>query len=238
MTTTPADNTPYGIITDAMRSAGLLKRGQDPSGEDLSEYMRRLRDIINAMMTQGLKLFLWQDTSVPLTSGTQAYTLQPGGTVDMTKPLRVISAYFLDSSSTVTPLRVISWNEWVTLSNKTDTGALNQIFVDKQATYLKVYCYLIPDSTAATGTLHVILQTQATRPVTLTETMAFPPEWRIALCWALAAEICTGQPVEVIARCERKAAQYTAALEDWDVEDTATQFTPDTQMGYSTNSFR
>ncbi len=115
------------------------------------------------------------------------------------------------------------------LSNIIQTGQISQYFVDKQQTQLSVTFWLIPDATAATGTAHLLLQTQATNPVNLTETVNFPNEWRIALRWGLADDISTGQPQAIMSRCAEKALIYRGMLEDWDVEDAPTKFEPDTQ---------
>ena len=72
---------------------------------------------------------------------------------------------------------------------------------------------------------------------------ALIPTWRkqpgmMGLRWALADELSTGQPQAIMDRCERKATAYRQALEDWDVEDAPTSFTPDQRALYATSSFR
>lgn len=236
--TTPADNTPASIIKDAYFDAGLLQSGDTPDSETLVDGMRKLTDLINLWQTQGLKLWLNVDTSITLVSGTGTYTLGPSGTVVMTKPLRVIEAYYLDSTGIRRPLTVLSWDDYIRLSQVTTTGQINSYFVNKQATQLSVFFWLVPDATAATGTAHLLLQTQVTNFISVTETMDFPPEWRIALRWGLADEICTGQPQAIMDRCQQRAAAYRTMLEDWDVEDAPTQFQPDSRSQYFSNRFR
>jgi len=67
--------------------------------------------------------------------------------------------------------------------------------------------------------------------ISVTETMNFPIEWRIALRWGLADELATGQPQAIMDRCQGRALAYRTMLEDWDVEDASTRFTADTR-GY------
>ncbi len=236
--TAPAVNTPVSIITDAYLDAGLIARGETVDGDLIVDGMRRLTDLINLWQTQGLKLWLNVDTSVPLVAGTGTYTLGPGSDVDMAKPLRVIEAYYLDSNNIRRPLVPLAWNDYIRLSQVTTQGALNSYFVNKKQTELSVFFWLIPDATAATGTAHLLLQTQVTNFISVTETMNFPIEWRIALRWGLADEICTGQPETIMARCQSRAEAYRSMLEDWDVEDPATRFTPDQRAGQQSYSFR
>ncbi len=238
--TIPSINTPNGVITDAYMDAGLLPLGDVPTGEQYAMGMRRLRDLINFFGTKGLKLWVNVDTAVTLVAGTAQYTLGPSGSVDMTKPLRVIQAYYQDNSTPANryPLNVLSWNDYLTLSQVAQQGAINSYFVNKQQVLLEVTFWPTPDTTAATGTAHLLLQAQITNPTELDETMNFPEEWRMALRWGLAADLATGQPEAVINRCEQKAEMYRTALEDWDVEDAPTQFQPDPRSQYAASSFR
>ena len=236
--TTPTDNTPASIIQDAYFDAGLLQEGQSPNSEQLVAGMRKLTDLVNLWQTQGLKLWLNVDTSVTLVAGQGTYTFGPAGTNVMVKPLRVIDAYYRDSTGIRRPLVPLAWADYIRLSQITQTGAVNSYFVDKQATLLSVFFWLIPDTTAATGTAHLLMQTQVTNPVSVTETMNFPIEWRIALRWGLADELATGQPQAIMDRCQSRAMTYRTALEDWDVEDAPTRFTPDARGSQSQGSFR
>lgn len=236
--TAPSDNTPISIIQDAYFDAGLLQEGDTLNGEQIVAGLRKLTDMVNLWQTQGLKLWLNVDLPVALTAGTSTYTFGATGTVTMTKPLRVLEAWYTSSTNIRRPLVPMSWNDYSRLSQITQTGAINSYFVDKQDTLLSVFFWLVPDSTAATGTAHLLLQEQVTNPISVTETMNFPIEWRIALRWGLADEICTGQPQAIMDRCQSRALTYRTALEDWDVEDAATRFAPDSRSQYFTGKFR
>lgn len=229
--TTPSDNTPISIIQDAYFDAGLLPEGDSLNGEQITNGLRKLTDLINLWQTQGIKLWLNQDISITLVSGTNTYTLGLTGTVVMTKPLRVIQAWFDDGNDNRRPLTPLAWDDYARLSQITQEGAINSYFVDKRATVLSVFFWLTPDDTAATGTAHLLTQVQVTNPISVTETMNFPTEWRIALRWGLADEICTGQPQAIMDRCQQRAAVYRTALEDNDVEDVPVRFTVGGDLG-------
>lgn len=223
--TSPSNNNPLSIIQDAYFDAGLIGVGQTVNGEQIVMGMRKLTDLINLWQTQGLKLWLNVDTSVMLVAGTATYTLGPGGTVDMTKPMRVVEAYYADANGVRRPLTPLAWADYVRLSTVNQSGSVNSYFVNKQATLLSVLFWPAPDTTAATGVGHFVLQTQVTNFINLTETMNFPLEWRIALRWGLADELATGQPQAIMDRCQQRALAYRTMLEDWDVEDAPTRFT-------------
>lgn len=237
--TTPALNTPYSVIYMAYRDAGLTGAGQDPDSEQLAEGMKRLNTLTNLWQTQGLKLWLQFDLPIVLTAGVNNYTLGPTGTISMVKPTRIIEAYYVEQGSTSQrPLIMLSLNEWDTLSTRISTGAINSYFPKKEATLISVFFWLTPDAQAATGTPHLIIQQQQQNVISLTEDMVFPAEWFLGLEWGLANQICTGQPKAIMDRCAVMATQYRTALEDWDVEDAATRFTPDTRSMYVSGGFR
>ena len=96
--TAPNDNTPLSIIADAYFDAGLTQEGQLPNGEQIVTGMRKLTDVVNLWQTQGLKLWLQQDTTIPLNAGQNVYSLGPGLGIDMVKPLRVTEAYYLQGT--------------------------------------------------------------------------------------------------------------------------------------------
>lgn len=237
--TTPTINTPNGVICDAFQDAGLIGDQQEPTSEQYAKGMRRLRDLINVWQTQGLKLFVNVDTPITLLANTAVYTLSPTGNVAMTKPLRVIEGYYLIAATQVRrPLSPLSWRDYLTLGQAgtlaANQGTVVQYFVDKRPASLVVTLWQCPDAAEiAAGDVHLLLQTQITNPANLTETMQFPEEWRMALRWGLADDMCTGQPETIMARCAQKAATFRQALEDWDVEDAPTSFAPDQRaQGY------
>ena len=97
--TVPANfNTPDRIIRMGLKDAGLLQEGDDPSPEQFADGMNRLNDLINFWQTQGIKVWLQSDLTVPLVEGKGTYTLGPTGDVVITKPTRVLDegAFVLD----------------------------------------------------------------------------------------------------------------------------------------------
>lgn len=226
------------LITDAYRDAGLISYTQTPNSAQLSDGLSRLNDIINFEQTQGLKLFLFQDVEVTLVAGVGTYEIMTGGDVNVTKPQNIVDGYYMDVNGVRRPIFSLSWNEWIRLSQVSQTGQINNYFVDKQYNRLRVHVWNVPDTVASAGTVHLIARTQASNVATVGANVLFPPEWFIFLRWALAADLATGQPAEVIARCEQKTAYYRDALQAFDVEDSPIQFQVDPRGGYPQSDFK
>lgn len=236
----PADyGTPQRLITMALRDAGKLGRGQIPDSDYFLEGMQRLADVLYFQQTQGLKLWLLEDITVPLVQDVELYTFGPGGDVDMRKPFRVEFGYGTDSAPAANRRQIspISYQDWSYLSNHTQSGQVSQYFVDKQLDLLKVYLWLRPDADQVLGSIHLVMRTKAEHLENLTDTMTFPPEWYMALRWALALEFATGQPLAVQQRCQLLSDKYLEALEGFDIEDVPVQIQAD-QSQTSGGSFR
>lgn len=231
---TNVSNTAYGIINDAMHAVGKLGEGDTPNSQQLSDNIRRLNDIINLWQTQGLKLFLQEEITVPLTVGQALYTLgpSPGSSVVMPKPPRILQGYVLQAQgNNRRPLVLISRDEWIRLSQVTgNNGTINSFMVDKQELVTNLNLWPPPDAIEVQNTAHFLMQVQASNPVLLTDDVGFPQEWRIALMWGLADEISTGQPESIMGRAENRAKIYREALEDWDVEDAPTEWNIDSRF--------
>ena len=231
-------NTVYGVINDAMHDAGLLQEGEMPNSEHLATNMRRLVDIINLWQTQGLKLFLLQDIEINLVANQGAYVLGPTGDVVMERPTQIIQGYVLNPEGIRRPLVPMAWQEWMNLSQvQGNEGTISSYFVDKQATFDRVHFWPTPNASEAVNTAHLLVRTKAIAPINLLQDTMFPQEWRVALRWGLADDICTGQPLAIMERCEQRAVQFRQALEDFDVEDVSMQFTVDPRNDYGTGGF-
>lgn len=239
-------NTPYRIITFAMRDAKLIGRGELPTSEDLAEYMTRLNDIINFLQTKGLKLWLQEDLYITPIAGVNLYSWGPGGTVVCPRPPRFLEGYWQDNlggqqvpTGARRPLICISRNEWDYLSTTVTQGQVSSYFTDKQQLLTNLYLWLTPDQFAAeNGVVHMLAQVQVNNMLSLTDTMNFPIEWFLALHWALGYDISQGQPGAVTALCAQNAKTYLDALEGWDVEDASTFFQTDQRTQYTGYRFR
>lgn len=240
MTAVTTFNTFSRVIEEAYFNAGLVAEGQTPNSEKYARGLQKLNTISVFLQTKGLSLFSLQDITVPLVSGTYFYPLGPGSSgVSMVKPFRVILGYYLNQSLQRVPMTALSWQEWTILNQTASSpGQPINYFVDKQPYVLNVSVWPTPNDQAVLGEVHLILQTTLPKGSALTDQTAFPEEWFPVLSWGLADELCTGQPQEIVNRCATKAKFYREELDNWDVEDAQTFFTPDSRSGYYASSFR
>lgn len=225
----PDYGTPKRLITMAYRDCGILAVDTEPGSAQLLDGMNRLADLLYFHQTQGLKLWLLEDIPLPLVAAKQMYTCGPTGDVAGPKPFRVEYAYAMDNTQqNRRPLIPLSYGDWTWLSNTQQAGQVTQYFVDKQLQTLNIHLWLIPDSEQVNnGAVHMVLRKKAEHLVNLYEDMTFPTEWYLALRWALADELATGQPSAVQQRCAIRANSYIEALQNFDIEDVPFRITAD-----------
>lgn len=231
-------NTPELLVRQAMSNAFLLEKGTNPSSEDYAQHLGVLNSLIQFLITQGLKLFLWKDVPLTMVAGQQSYPITTAFVNSSTNPLQVREAYYLYQEGSQYPLTPFSWNEWSMLSTRSQAGTPVNFFVDKQATSFNFNLWPVPQADNVFDSVHILVRQRAPQILQLNEQIMFPTEWFIGLAWMLSHEISTGQSATIIARCEKMAAYYKQALEGFDVEDAPTQFQPDSRVGYAASRFR
>lgn len=234
-----ASNTIKGIINDAMHDAGLLSEGDTPNSQQFADCGRRLQDMIQLWMTRGIKLFLNREINFPIVAGQNLYTLGPTGTVVLpSRVTQVLEANVVTPQGIRRPLVPMAWEEWMRLSQIDGSDStISSYFVDKQVQYARFFVWNTPDVSEALNTLQLHVRVAAEDMENLYDEVQFPAEWRIALRWGLADEICTGQPQTIMARCSIRATQYLEELEGWDVEDSPTTFAMDSRNDYRAGRF-
>jgi len=235
----PVSQTASYIVTRGYRHASLITSGATPSAAQMAEGIAILNDIVNLFATQGLKLWLQEELTLPLVQGQYRYALGPGGDLNIVKPLSVFQAFYLYATSqTRQPVILISRDEWSRLSQINVQGAISSVFIDKQQSFVYVNTFNVPDALTATGTLQLVSRVYPNNSTISTDTVGFPPEWYLALEWMLADDLADSMPQEVQDRCTKRAAAYRETLEGWDTEDAPTMFQPDQRSMYYANRFR
>lgn len=231
--------TAQALIQAGYEDASLCPVGSSISAGQLSRGLDRLNDIINLWATQGLKLWLQQIITVPLVTSQETYTFGPGGDINMVKPLAMLQGTYVYNNGQRQPLTVMSKDEYIRLSQINQDGSINSYMTTKELPLLKVSFYNPPDNQAATnGVVQMLARVSAPNMAIAADNVQFPPEWYIALRWAIADEVCVGQSEAIQNRCAQRAGAFREALEGFDVEDAPTFFQPDPRGQYATAGFR
>jgi hypothetical protein len=229
------------IIRMAMFDAGLIEEGADPNADQQGNYAQRLLDMMLIWQVEGCKLFLIQDLVLPLVVNQSAYTIGPSGNLNMVRPVRIEDVYWVDAQGTSKrDIFRVEQADWVRMPPPQTNGTVTQFYEDRQINTIVLNLWNKPSAQDVAGALHVVARTAGPGSVTSVAqliTAHFPIEWAMALRWGLAADICTGQPDSIVARCEKMAGYYKGILENFDVEQGGISFEPDLQ-GQQPSRFR
>lgn len=220
------------IVKMAMFDAGLLEENADPTSEQQGHNVQRLADMMQIWQLEGCKLHLLRDVVMPLVLNQGVYNLGPGAPLNIIKPLRIESAYWVDAQQTTSrEIFRVERYDWDRLPPAQANGTVTQFYEDRQLTAINLYLWNKPSATDVAGTLHLTVRVPGAGGIAGVGdpiTSNFPIEWAMALRWGLAADLATGQPDSIVQRCERMAAYYKTILENYDVEQGGVIFQPDT----------
>lgn len=219
------------IVRLALKDAGRAQIGQEPPNELYDEAMERLQDLVVAFVVKGLKLWLTNLRSLTLVANQAAYT------IDVPRELKILEIWYVRSEGNRQPVEIKARSDFYNLGNLTNTGTPVAALPDKQQDRVVLTVWPIPTAqVAADGTLEMTVLTESTAPTELSDELAFPREWYLALRWGLADELATGQPIPIMERCQVKAKEYREDLESWDVEEGPLRLIP-AGPAYNPSSF-
>lgn len=178
------------IINGALRLVGALSQGESPTADQSSEALEALNMMVKALSNKDLPLWAIGNTVVPLTS-TNSYTIGVGKTVNTAKPLKVLQAFYRDSTNSVdTNIEVISRSEYEGLSNKSSTGRPISVYYEPLRDHGVAHIYPTPDAYSIANIDVYLVNQRAFEDFDSTaDEPDFPQEWFEALKYGLAVRL-------------------------------------------------
>lgn len=185
--TTSADTTYDGsalqIISDALVNVGALGPGKTATGAKFDHGLRLLNDVVKALDADGS--FLWR--SVRRTFTTTASDADYTTAADVLNIDKMLN-YKRAASSSRTPIRVISREDFTQIADRTTTGVPTFAFVEQTLpTTTTVTFWPIPDATG--DSIEYTAMTRAQDYDTGAHTGDFPSRWVLCLKYGLSAEL-------------------------------------------------
>jgi hypothetical protein len=224
-----------GLIEAALRSCGVLdpESGSASAGQ-LTTGAEALNLIVKAWSSKhGMPLWALKSATITLVADTATYSMS---TIGIDRPDRIIQAYRTDTTSTTdTPMEVITRDEYIQLGNKASNGAPILLWWDPQIAVADsdVNLYPTPSTTDASN---YTVTFWYHRPFydfdAATDTPDFPQKWYQAIRWALAEDLAHeyGVPGPRLDRIERKAEKEFNNVVDNEQEEGSIYIVPDPRM--------
>ena len=151
------------------------------------------------------------------------FTGVAGGVNTTINPMKVAFAYRRDSNDTDTLVRLISREEYVSLTRKGSSGPVTEIHHDRQTTS-QILVWPAVDTNYTR--LYLIVDRVIEDFDTVADTPDFPVEWMNAIMWGLSAELANtyGLPIQERQWIKNNALVEFEAANTFDIEDATVRF--------------
>lgn len=185
--------TTYGdLITRSLRRIGVVGAGQTPSSEDSQDGLDLLNLLLDSWATERLFIPSITRTTWTIVSGTAAYTVGSGGTVNVERPVFVQDVRFIDTS--IDPdlemgLDPLTDQAYANIPQKTQTAPYPVAFYYNPtftgAGYATITFYFVPTSSTLQGVLYA--PATLSQVASLNTTLLLQPGYKFMLQENLAA---------------------------------------------------
>lgn len=170
------------IIRDALSKVGATGPDVSPSGPQLLHAARALNRVVKSLDPEGE--FLWRvaERTATTTSGTGTITPLTD-VISVDEPMN----YMRSGSTSRSPIRAISRDDWMSVTDRTTTGTPSQFYVSRVLGQLTINLWPVPDATGDTVTYSAVLR--SFNFDTGSNTPDFDSAWTACLVYGLAADL-------------------------------------------------
>jgi hypothetical protein len=181
------------LLTDMLKTMGVVSSGEAPTSGELDDALTGVNRMLDASGVERLTCYTTTRTTKTLTSGTSAYTIGTGGSINVVRPVWLDAAgIILDTTASPTteiPISVYTLQEYERLAQKGQSGSpARGIYYDKAWTagFGTINVYPVP---AVSTTQLVLYVPTALTALALATTYTFPPGYESFLHWNGAMEL-------------------------------------------------
>lgn len=177
------------IISSAARLAGILASGETLQGNEPSDCLLILQQMIDEWQADGLKIFTTRIDTFPFVLGTQAYTLGTGGNFNIPRPAKIhrmgVQILSNPTQPSEVPITLLDDDGWANVRVKNIGGSYPLFCYDDGAFPLRTLSFWVIPGLACNLVLYS-WQPLATFPDINTTDVTFPPAYAQALKYNLA----------------------------------------------------
>ena len=193
------------LINGALRLIGVLAEGETPSADTSNDSLTAMRQMVDSWNTESLSIFNTQEQVFSWPSATRMQSLGPSGDFIGNRPVALQdSTYFIDPGTGVSyAIVLITQGQYDGIALKTVSSTFPQVmWVNTAFDNVQMYIYPVPTRVLE---WHFVSYEDLTNPVTLADTLAFPPGYLRAFRYNLAMELAPEFGVEPSAQVQRIA---------------------------------
>ena len=187
------------LITRSLRLIHVLDSGESPTADEANDSLTALNDMLDSMSVPGLYIYAQKEDIVSWTASQASRTIGASGNFNITRPTRIESAFYRDSSDNDYPIKILRSRQAYTeiVDKSTESTIPSYLYYEPAYPLGILYLYPVPSATAA---IHLQSQEQLTQLTTLDTTLSIPPGYKdllvAMLCARLAPEFGVALPPE------------------------------------------
>lgn len=182
----PAYATSGQLIRSAYANLGVLDIEGDLSPAQYEQGRQSLNAMLGSWGRKRLTVNGIVSESFPLVVGQATYTIGSGGSFNTAWPFSINDAFIRDASGIDYPVRVITREQYNSISVKTVDGRPEYLYYDPQHPVGVVRLYFVPD---ATDTLFIDSQKVITSFADIDTAITLPPEYEEAISYNLSIRL-------------------------------------------------
>lgn len=193
------------LINGALRLIGVLAEGETPSADTSNDALTAMRQMTDSWNTEDLMIFNTQDQVFNWPASTKTRSLGPSGDFIGNRPVLMDdSTYFRDATTNVSyGIKIINQQQYDGIAVKTVTSTYPSVmWINMEFPNISMTIYPVPTRELE---WHFISYDELANPVTLADTLAFPPGYLRAFRYNLAMELAPEFGVEPSAQVQRIA---------------------------------
>lgn len=192
---------------------GEKARGATLDSTEQVECLTELNTFLDSWNLERLMCFTITENTLALTASTESYSIGTGGALNMTRPVKIVDPCFVrDASGYDTPVELISLETYGGIVDKNSGFTVpTRMYYDAGFSATSTGTLFLYPSPSGSLTLHINSWTQLGSFSTLTQTVAFPPGYQLAIESNFAMHLAAGL-VEPSAALIKMARDSKAAI--------------------------
>lgn len=217
------------IISAALRKLGVLSGGSSPETYQITDGTQALNALVKGLETDGMPVWSIKSYTFTVTSGTAAYSIGIGKTLNTAKPLKVIQAWRNQGTSySNVPMNVYTNYNYDILPLVNSSGTPVNLYYQPLREEGTINLWPKPSDSVTTITLRY--QAPFEDMTGSTDDLDFPSEWTEAVIYLLASRLAPeyGVPLQDRQLLKKEADELHALALSFGTEEGSLFFQPDT----------
>lgn len=183
------------LINSALRKLGALGVGETPNATESAECLTALNQLLGSLNTEPGLIWAEQAITKAITASTSSMTIGTAGTWAVARPIRIISAQWVDSSGTVYDITPnVPLDEFLRLSKVATTGTPTILNYEAAVASGTLQWYPTPSES---GTMKLVIWVPLPSEVALTDTLILPPGYERMIAYELAEDLSLDYEVQL-----------------------------------------